>query len=571
MQSRGLDRNWAIKAAGPLEEIAVLSQTLQIHPALSELLTQRGIADAEAANFYFRPKLSYLHDPYLLKDMDRAVDCINETILANEPILVFGDYDVDGTTSVALMVSFLGSFYNKVGYYIPDRYHEGYGLSNQAIDYAVENGFKLIITLDCGITAFHEVEYANVNGIQVIISDHHLPNGDLPPAVAILNPKREDCTYPYTNLSGCGIGFKLAQAICLKNHFELAKINQLIDLVVVSIAADLVPITGENRILAYFGLKKLNTNPCLGLKVLIDNFVKNEEVSISDIVHSIGPRINAAGRLGDAKAAVRLLLANERAQAEEAAILINNTNQERRDIDSSITEQALDYMDGNDKMAGRKSTVLYQESWHKGVIGIVASRLIEKHYKPTIVFTKTEDNKLTGSARSVKDFNIYQAIADCGDLVEQFGGHKYAAGLTILEEHFHTFRNRFEEIVASTISDDQLVPKIEIDEVLNMSEITLKFVRTLKQFAPFGPGNPEPVFVSKGVYATGNIRVVGNNHLQLFVKQEMSNSFAAIAFNQGDHFEKIAKGIPFDMVYTVEENIWKGKSSIKLTIKDIKY
>jgi single-stranded-DNA-specific exonuclease len=332
-----------------------------------------------------------------------------------------------------------------------------------------------------------------------------------------------------------------------------------------------VPITGENRILAYFGLKKLNTNPCLGLKVLIDNFVKNEEVSISDIVHSIGPRINAAGRLGDAKAAVRLLLANERAQAEEAAILINNTNQERRDIDSSITEQALDYMDGNDKMAGRKSTVLYRESWHKGVIGIVASRLIEKHYKPTIVFTKTEDNKLTGSARSVKDFNIYQAIADCGDLVEQFGGHKYAAGLTILEEHFHTFRTRFEEIVASTISDDQLVPKIEIDEVLNMSEITLKFVRTLKQFAPFGPGNPEPVFVSKGVYATGNIRVVGNNHLQLFVKQEMSNSFAAIAFNQGDHFEKIAKGIPFDMVYTVEENIWKGKSSIKLTIKDIKY
>jgi single-stranded-DNA-specific exonuclease len=571
MVNRGLDRNWAIKAAAPLEEVAMLSQSLQVHPALAELLTQRGINDVDDANFFFRPKFSYLHDPYLMRDMERAVDCINETILANEPILVFGDYDVDGTTSVSLLVSFLGSFYNKVGYYIPDRYHEGYGLSNFAIDYAVENGYKLIITLDCGITAFHEVEYANVNGVKVIISDHHLPNGDLPPAVAVLNPKRDDCPYPYKHLSGCGIGFKLAHAICIKNQFELAKINQLIDLAAVSIAADLVPITGENRILAYFGLKKLNTNPSLGLKVLIDNFVKNEEVSISDIVHSIGPRINAAGRLGDAKAAVRLLLANERAQAEEAAIVINNTNQERRDIDSSITEEALDFMDGNDTLQGKKSTVLYQESWHKGVIGIVASRLIEKYYKPTIVFTKTEDNKLTGSARSVKDFNIYQAISDCGEIVEQFGGHKYAAGLTIREEHFKLFRDRFESVVASSILEEQLVPKIEIDQVLNMSEITLKFVRTLKQFAPFGPGNPEPVFCSKGVYATGNIRVVGNNHLQLFVKQEMSNSFAAIAFNQGDHFEKIAKGIPFDMVYTVEENFWKGKSSIKLTIKDIKY
>lgn len=564
------DKNWVTKPQPERTISEELANALGISHVLAELLVQRGIEDEETARDFFRPRMDQLLDPFLMKDMDKAIEKINETIIANKPILIFGDYDVDGTTAVALLYSFLSNYYNKLGYYIPDRYREGYGLSPLAIDYAKEHGYELIITLDCGITANQEVKYAASLGIEVIISDHHLPTDEIPEAVAILNPKQKDCPYPFKHLSGCGIGFKLAQAFCMVNNMDQRKLNGLIDLVAVSIASDIVPIIGENRTLAYFGLKKLNANPMLGLKVLADLFVKNQEVTISDIVFYIGPRINAAGRLGDARDAVKLLLSTEKAHAEYGATQINNTNLERRDLDSSITEEAISWLVRDADILSKKTTVLYNETWHKGVIGIVASRLIEKFYRPTIVFTRTDD-MLTGSARSVKDFNIYQAIAECSEYVEQFGGHKYAAGLTIREEHFESFREKFDEVVSKSITDDMLIPKIEVDAVIGLNELNHRFVRTLKQFAPFGPGNMEPVFCSEDVVVTGNMRIVGSNHLQLFVKQENTNSFAAIGFNLGQHFDYLSKGLPFKLVYTVEENVWKGKSSIKLTIKDIKY
>jgi len=562
--------------SGNSETIQKLAGELNIHPVLAQLLVQRGVNTFDEAKHFFRPSLNDLHDPFLMKDMDKAVERISNAILNKEKILVYGDYDVDGTTAVSLVYTFLHNQYVNVEYYIPDRYKEGYGISLQGIDYAKENGCNLIIALDCGIKSIDKIEYANKLGVDFIICDHHRPGNELPDAVAVLDPKRADCEYPYKELSGCGVGFKLIQAIAQQKGIQFDDLTQYLDLVAVSIAADIVPITGENRILAYYGLKLLNENPRPGFKAILElsNF-KKDEITVNDVVFLIAPRINAAGRIESGKSAVELLVSKNDNVAGLLGDGINEHNLKRKDLDASITEHALQLIEENEEHKYRKSTVLYNSAWHKGVIGIVASRLTEKYYRPTIVLTKSNDenNMVSGSARSVKDFDVYNAIESCSDLLEQFGGHMYAAGLTMKEENVEAFASRFEEIVRSTIEDRMLTREIEVDAELHLNDISPSFYRILKQFAPFGPGNMAPIFRTNGVRDNGKGRVVGNNHLKLNLTQEdqRASFFDGIAFQLGHHHPKVEQQETFDVVYHIEENTFNGRTSLQLNIKDLKF
>lgn len=564
-----MQKRWAIKSVSDQGIVDVLSKELNINKILASLLVQRGITNKEEARQFFRPEIAHLHDPFLMKDMDIAVDRITTAIDNQEKILVYGDYDVDGTTSVAMMYSFLKSFYDKVAFYIPDRYSEGYGISFKGIDWAKEHGYSLVIALDCGIKANDKIEYANGLHIDFIICDHHLPGDTLPAAKATLDPKRLDCKYPYKELSGCGVGFKLVQAFALKNNIAFDDLLQYLDLVAVSIAADIVPVMGENRTLAYFGLQRLNKQPRPGLKAILEIANVKRDLTISDIVFVIGPRINAAGRLENGGRAVELLIANNADVAMIAGININVTNIERKTLDTSITEHALQIMKDEYASKDLRSTVIFHPEWHKGVIGIVASRLTEKYYRPTIVLTQS-NGLATGSARSVKDFDIYTAIEKCSDLLEQFGGHKFAAGLTLKPENVPAFQHRFEQVVASSIEDHMLIPEIEIDAVIDFADITSSFYNILKQFAPFGPGNMAPVFKTEGVSDSGYSKVVGSNHLKLNLGQfDRKCIFDAIAFQRGEYHPKTTRGNIFDVCYTVEENEWNGKTSLQLNVKEI--
>lgn len=560
------NKRWVVK-----EIDTALAKTLQdelkLNPVLARLLVQRNIRTFEEARIFFRPSLDHLHDPFLMKDMDKAVDRINAAMMHNEKIVIYGDYDVDGTTSVALMYSFLKKHYPNIDYYIPDRYKEGYGISQAGIDWAKQQQCSLIIALDCGIKSIDKIAYASSLGIDFIICDHHLPGDEIPAAVAVLDPKRTDCTYPYKELSGCGIGFKLLQAYCNSHQISFDELTPYLDLVVVSIASDIVPITGENRTLAFFGLKQLNESPREGLKALLETAVSRKEISVSDIVFIIGPRINAAGRIDDAKNAVRLLLSETQFTAGSNAELLNQKNTERRQFDMDITKEALAILQ-DDIYDQRKSTVIYREHWHKGVIGIVASRLTEVHYKPTIVLTQS-NGVAAGSARSIAGFDIYSAIKECGDLLEQFGGHMYAAGLTLKLENVDKFIKRFEEVVSTTIDENLLTPEIVVDDEIQLKDITPSFYNILKQFAPFGPGNMKPVFVTRNLTDTGYSRVVGNDHLKISLKDKDNYSGNGIAFGMA-HFEELVRDEPVDIVYTIEENEWRNVVRIDLMIKDIK-
>jgi single-stranded-DNA-specific exonuclease len=566
-----LNKRWVIQEVDDADAVERLSKELNINKTLARLLVLRGIKTFDEARKFFRPAWEHLHDPFLMADMDKAVNRILDAIETGEKILIYGDYDVDGTTSVALVYSYLKNFYPHLEYYIPDRYKEGYGISFAGIDYANINGYSLIIALDCGIKSIDKVEYATERGIDFIICDHHLPGDVIPKAVAVLDPKRVDCTYPFDELSGCGIGFKLMQAYSIKAGINLEKLYSYIDLVAVSIAADIVPIVGENRTLACMGLQKLNTNPLPGLKAILEHQKLNRELSISDVVFIIGPRINAAGRIESGSKAVELLISEHADNTVLPNADINDNNTTRRDLDRSITQSALDMIAGDDVYTNRRSTVVYSPDWHKGVIGIVASRLIESYYRPTIVLTKSGD-QVAGSARSVKGFDVYEAILSCSDLLIQFGGHKFAAGLTMEEANVEAFIQKFEEIVSATITEESLTPEVEIDAEIDLAEITPKFYDVLKQFAPFGPGNMNPVFLTRGVRDRGYGRIVGSTHLKLDVQQDNPNLFFnAIAFGQGHYAENVAKKIPFDICYAIEPNEWNGKVTLQLNIKDIAF
>jgi len=570
-----MERNWVIKAQGDEVVIASLTRDLGIDKPLAQLLIQRGITSYEEARLFFRPDLANLHDPFLMKDMDMAVDRILSAINSGEKVLVYGDYDVDGTTAVALVYSFFKDHFRSADYYIPDRYEEGYGISLKGIDYAAREGFSLVIALDCGIKAVDKIEYARNKGIEFIVCDHHNPGETIPKAVAVLDPKQEGCTYPYKELSGCGVGLKLAQAFCLKVGLPVEKVYDYLDLVVVSIASDIVPITGENRIMAYYGLKKLNEDPSTGLKAIREVAgIDCQEMNVEDIVFKIGPRINAAGRMESGRKAVDLLVSDKSVEADIISRKINNFNLDRRNIDSEITRQALEMIRCNAHLREGNSTVLYNPEWHKGVIGIVASRLLDYYYKPTVILTRS-NGLATGSARSVSGFDLYQAIESCSDLLENFGGHKYAAGLTMKIKNVQRFTERFEQIVSETIDQEQLIPVVEIDTELQLKEINEKFFRILKQFRPFGPENNSPVFLSENVVDNGYGRTVGasGEHLKLTLIQEENpfKVFPAIAFHQGHHFTRISKGVPFDICYQIMENAYRGRVNLQIHIMDIKF
>ncbi len=550
-----------------------LAEELSISPILAQLLVQREIYTYEEARSFFRPDLADLHNPFLMADMDKAVERLTKAMQHNEKILIYGDYDVDGTTSVSLVYKFLKQFYSNVDFYIPDRYNEGYGISIQGIDFAAENNFKLVIALDCGIKAVEKVKYANTKGVDFIICDHHTPDAVLPPAVAVLDSKRSDCNYPYKHLSGCGVGFKLMQAFCQINNIDLTQLTALLDLVALSIASDIVPITGENRILAYYGLKQMNSNPGIGLKSILEVCgLADKEISISDIVFKIGPRINASGRMKLASEAVELLVSSNPAFAREKSGTINEYNNDRKDLDKNITDEAIQLIASDEVYSSRKSLVVYKPDWHKGVIGIVASRLSEEYYKPSIVLTKS-NGFASGSARSVPGFDIYKAIDSCRDLLQNFGGHMYAAGLTMVEENIPAFTERFEQFVAENILEEQTYPQIDIDAVLEFKDITPKFFRVLKQFGPFGPGNMKPVFVSKKVFDFGTSRLVGKEqeHLKLeLVDSSSENVMNGIAFRMQQYNDHLKALNPLDICYTLEENTFNGNTNIQLMIKDIK-
>lgn len=577
-----MEKRWVIKDRGNEEIIEKLSESLSIDSVLASLLVQRGVKNFVEAKDFFRPSLDSLHDPFLIKDMDKAIDRIEKAIGAGERIMVFGDYDVDGTTAVALTYAFLRDFYENIDFYIPDRYKEGYGISLESIDFAQKNNVKLIIALDCGIKAINQVNYAAEKDIDFIICDHHRPGEVLPSAVAVIDPKRDDCSYPFKELSGCGLGFKLAQAYYQRKRLPFENLEKFLDLVAVSIAADIVPIMGENRILAYYGLKRLNLHPRAGFESILfysniirkgqagESSVFTREINISDAVFLIGPRINAAGRIESGNAAVELLLCERMGETHVLSQNINNNNTERRSLDTEITRQALEMIDTNPELKNSKSTVLFNSEWHKGVIGIVASRLTEAYYRPTIVLTES-NGVITGSARSVKDFDVYDAIDACSDYLDHFGGHKYAAGLSLKPENLDAFRKAFEETVARTITERMLIPEIEIDGELKLSQITPKFFRVLRQFGPHGPGNMSPVFITRGVVDKNTARVVGQKHLKVTVSQPgQAGSFSGIAFQQAHHYDAVVWGKYFDIVYQIEENEWNGSRNLQLNIKDIK-
>jgi single-stranded-DNA-specific exonuclease len=569
LSDKYMQKRWAIRENTDQDEVNSLASALNIDPVLSSLLIQRGINNYDDARYFFRPDYRHLHDAFLMKDMEQAIERIEEAIKSDEKVLIYGDYDVDGTTSVSVVYGFLQKYHRRLEYYIPDRYKEGYGISTQGIDYAFEHGFTLIIALDCGIKSVDKIAYANEKSIDFIICDHHTPGDELPAAIAVLDPKRADCEYPYKELSGCGIGFKLIQAFSEKNDIPFEEISGYLDLVAISIACDIVHITGENRVMAYFGLQKLNTNPCIGVKTLMEIAGKTTNYTISDIVFLLGPRINAAGRIDDAKHSVELLIACNEQSAKLKGDLINIKNTERKGHDLSITDEALSIIDNDELLIGRKSTVVFNENWHKGVIGIVASRLTEKYYRPTVVLTRSNGH-VAGSARSVLGYDLYEALCGCSDLLTQFGGHKYAAGLTMKPENVEAFINRFEEVVSATITPEQLIQQIQIDAELQLKQIEPKFFRILNQFAPFGPENMSPVFLTKNVYVSGYAGLVGSNHIKMTVMQEGSQVFDCIGFNLGEYLPEIKKDVPFDICYTIEENIWREKRSIQLNIKGIR-
>ncbi len=561
--------HWTLKPKPEPEKVTALAKDLQVDETIATLLLQRGVESFEDAKKFFRPSLKDLHDPFLMKDMDKAVARIEQAITNEENILVFGDYDVDGTSSVALMSSYLLSYYPHVATYIPDRYDEGYGVSYQGIDFAVDNNFSLIIALDCGIKAVDKVAYAKEKDIDFIICDHHRPGETIPDAIAVLDPKREDCAYPYDELCGCGVGFKLVQALAGRRGQTIDDLLLYLDLVATAIGADIVPMTGENRVLTYFGLKVINSNPRPGFQAIIEQ-LKKDKLEVSDVVFIIAPRINAAGRMKHGQHAVNLMTETDLEQAKIYAQEIEAYNLDRRDTDKQITEEALELIKTNGEEE-RFTTVVYQETWHKGVIGIVASRLTETYYRPTLVFTKSGD-KLAASARSVKHFDVYNAIEACEDCIEQFGGHKYAAGLTLLPEQFEAFKAKFEEVVKATIDEKLLTPEIAVDLEIDLKDITPKFFRVLKQFAPFGPGNMTPVFMTQNLQDTGWGKQVGEDksHLRVVVKQGNSASFTGIGFGMGEQYDLIKDKKPFKAVYSLDENTWNGNTSIQLRLRDLK-
>ncbi len=569
-----MEKRWNIKEDGDPHVIEELAHSLNISKVLARLLVQRGVTTFEEARAFFRPKLTDLHNPFLMKDMDEAVKRIDTAFNNNERILIYGDYDVDGTTSVALVLSFLGRFYDNLDFYIPNRYDEGYGVSIKGIDYAAETGCSLVIALDCGIKAVEKVAYAKSKNIDFIICDHHTPGDSLPEAVACLDPKRSDCNYPDKNLSGCGVGFKLMQAFCRFRDYKESVLMDYVDLVVVSIASDIVPITGENRVLAHFGLKKLNENPSMGLRSIIKvSGMEGKEMSVSDIVFKIGPRINAAGRIDTGKDAVDLLINLDEESAGTMSNDINACNETRKDLDRNITQEALEIIDSDEVLLKKYSTVLFRPDWHKGVIGIVASRLTETYYRPTVILTESK-GLATGSARSVDGFDLYSAIESCADLLENFGGHMYAAGLTMKIENVPVFIERFESYVAANILPEQMVPQIEVDSELHLTDITPKFFRILKQFQPFGPGNMKPVFKTANVFDYGTSKAVGRDkdHLKLELIEGHSAAIKqGVAFGMGDKIEQVKGGAPFDICYNVEENVYNGNVSLQLMIKDIHF
>ncbi len=566
-----LTKKWTVKHADEIKSKKLQEELNIKHHKICEILTQRGIDTLHDAEQFFNPDLKDLHDPFLMQDMDKAVERIVEAIQNNEKILIYGDYDVDGTTSVALMCLFLRKINVSLDFYIPDRYAEGYGISSKGIEYARDNNFKLIISLDCGVTAISQVNLANEYGIDFIICDHHLPSDNLPNALAILDAKRIDCRYPFKELSGCGVGFKLCQALSITLDLPSDFYLELLDLVAVSIASDIVPIVGENRILAFHGLKKLNTNPCIGLKSLIDwAGLGNKEMSISEIVFSLGPRINAPGRMTHAKASVEILISNDVQIGKDMASKLNEVNIERRSTDELITGEAIDAIDNQLNFENKKTIVLTNKDWHKGVIGIVASRLVEKYYRPTIIFAE-KDDVLTGSARSIKGFSIYQGIKGCEHLVNQFGGHDFAAGVSIPKENFEKFVSAFEEEANKTITEDMLQPEIEIDTNLQIEDISPKFYEILKRIGPFGPLNMQPVFMTKNLKDAGGTKLVGKNHIRFHLKDEKGFQINGICFGLADFYD-IAdiKRNKINICYTLQENIFNGRTTIDFMIKDIK-
>ena len=588
-----METKWILHKEVDNQQVEGIVKALGIDRNLATLLVQRGVTTFDEAKTFFRPELSQLHDPFLMKDMDKAVERILKAINNGEKLLVYGDYDVDGTTAVALVYTYLKPFFKKkkIEFYIPDRYEEGYGISHKGIDYAADNGFKVVIALDCGIKAVERIEYANSRGVDFIICDHHRAGDVLPNAVAVLDAKRPDCYYPYDELSGCGVGFKLITALSMKGLGTMDKVYSLLDLLAVSIAADIVPITGENRVLTYFGLKQLNKKPRPGIEAILhhanifrrdedqlqeEDNVLTRELTVSDLVFLIGPRINAAGRIDKASDSVRLLIADKKDHAEKLAASINDLNDMRREFDNRITEEALSMIADDPFLQDAKSTVVFNENWHRGVIGIVASRLTDYYYRPTIVLTRA-NGLITGSARSIKSFDIYDAIDNCSDLLEHFGGHKYAAGLSMKEENLEEFRRRFEEYVSEHLVEEDFVPELEVDMKINFRDITQKFMRILNQFAPFGPGNMAPIFWTSGVYDAGGTRPVGGHrHLKLTVSQAGDKElgvapFSGIAFQKGDYFDRIHDGEPFSICYHLEYNTWQGKTTLQLNVKDIKF
>lgn len=582
-----MEKRWVFANRGDEQIILDLSGALNINSRLASLLIQRKITTFDEAKKFFRPDLKNLHDPFLMKDMDKAVNRVLEAIDKGEKLMIYGDYDVDGTTAVSLVYSFLKKFHKKIEFYIPDRYDEGYGISFKSIDFAKSEGVSLMIALDCGIKAVEKVKYANEKGLDIIICDHHRPGDELPDAIAVLDPKQADCPYPFKELSGCGVGFKLIQAIAKQTDMSESAVFAGIDLVAISIAADIVPIIGENRILAYFGLKKLNEKPREGIASLLKsaglalregggkgNYFERE-ITITDLVFMVGPRINAAGRIESATDSVKLLISRDQEYAEKLGKAINEMNLTRRDLDTNITNEAIKILQDDDSEKDKRTTVVFRENWHKGVIGIVASRLMETYYRPTIVLTKS-NGLVTGSARSIKNFDIYDAIDACNHLLEHFGGHTYAAGLAMKPENLKPFIKEFEHYAKGILSDDMMVPELEIDEELFISDINFKMYNILKQFAPFGPGNMAPTFQTSNVIDTGHVKLVGKNdqkHLKFSVvhPDRTGNPIPAIAFNQGHHFEKMKKGLPFSICYHIDENIWLGNTMLQLRVKDIRF
>jgi single-stranded-DNA-specific exonuclease len=569
---------WKQKPKTSPKAIETLAREINVNPTLANMLINRGVESFEEAKEYFRPSLSQLHDPFLMKDMEQAIERIEKAIQNEEKILVYGDYDVDGTTAVALVYSFLTGFYPHVEFYIPDRYKEGYGISERGVRHAAESDFKLIIALDCGIKAIEKVKLAKELGVDFIICDHHTPGEFLPEAVAVLDAKRNDCNYPYKELSGCGVGFKLIQALAKKRGMDESGLYAYLDLLVVSIAADIVPITGENRILSFYGLDRINNTPRAGLKALILRSQIEKEIGISDIVFKIGPRINASGRLEHAKASVELLIATDLEDALERAKLVDEVNLTRRNFDENITKEAFEMIAAREDLAEWNSTVLFKEDWHKGVIGIVASRCIEKYYRPTIILTES-NSKATGSARSVVDFDIYEAIAECADLLDQFGGHKYAAGLTLPVENVPAFQIKFEAVVKSRIEEIHRKPVIEVDDELLLDQINYKFYSILKQMAPFGPGNTEPVFRISNVFAE-DVTVLKDKHLRFKINQDgQVTTPICLGFGMADRTKdpdlttvNMLRGkMRFDIVVEMRENFFRDKSSLQLYVKDIKF